>query len=109
MVTTVLIIHAIISVTMIIVILIQRAEGGALGIGGGQVDNMFSSRGVGDILTKITTVLAGCFFITSIILTILSIMQSNESVLDKYLNTSPSHIIETPAPLLPEAILPTPQ
>ena len=50
----VLLIHIILAVILIIVILIQRAEGGALGIGGGS-DGM-TPRGTGDILTRITAI-----------------------------------------------------
>jgi len=52
--TTLLIIHAILAVVLIIVVLVQRAEGGALGIGGGS-DGM-SPRGSADILTRTTAI-----------------------------------------------------
>ena len=65
-----LITHAILAILLIIVVLIQRAEGGALGIGGGS-DGM-SPRGNADILTRTTAVIATLFIITSIALTILS-------------------------------------
>ena len=73
--TSLLIIHAILAVILIIVVLIQRAEGGALGIGGGS-DGM-SPRGSADILTRTTSIIAVLFVITSISLTILS-LKSNE-------------------------------
>jgi protein translocase SecG subunit len=61
------------------VILIQRAEGGALGIGGGN-DGM-TPRGTGDILTRITAIIATMFIITSITLAIIS-MQSSEKTIN---------------------------
>jgi protein translocase SecG subunit len=61
------------------VILIQRAEGGALGIGGGS-DGM-TPRGTGDILTRITAIIATMFIITSITLAIIS-MQSSEKTIN---------------------------
>jgi preprotein translocase subunit SecG len=61
------------------VILIQRAEGGALGIGGGS-DGM-TPRGAGDILTRITAIIATMFIITSITLAIIS-MQSSEKTIN---------------------------
>jgi preprotein translocase subunit SecG len=64
---------------LIIVILIQRAEGGALGIGGGS-DGM-TPRGTGDILTRITAIIATMFIITSITLAIIS-MQSSEKTIN---------------------------
>ena len=72
-----LIIHSILAILLIIVVLIQRAEGGALGIGGGS-DGM-SPRGTADILTRSTTIIATLFIITSIALTILS-LRSNGGV-----------------------------
>ena len=75
----VLLIHIILAVILIIVILIQRAEGGALGIGGGS-DGM-TPRGTGDILTRITAIIATMFIITSITLAIIS-MQSSEKTIN---------------------------
>ena len=75
----VLLIHIILAVILIIVILIQRAEGGALGIGGGS-DGM-TPRGTGDILTRITPIIASMFIMTSITLAIIS-MQSSEKTIN---------------------------
>jgi preprotein translocase subunit SecG len=69
-----LVIHLIIAIVLIGAILIQRSEGGALGIGGsgGGGGNLFSARGVGNGLTRLTAILAVGFFCTSIALTILA-------------------------------------
>jgi preprotein translocase subunit SecG len=69
-----LVIHLLIAVVLIGAILLQRSEGGALGIGGsgGGGGNLFSARGVGNGLTRLTAILAVCFFITSIALTVLA-------------------------------------
>jgi preprotein translocase subunit SecG len=74
MLTVILVIHLIIALALIGVVLIQRSEGGALGIGsgGGGAGSLFSARGVGNTLTRVTAILAVAFFITSITLTILS-------------------------------------
>ena len=77
--TSLLIIHALLAVVLIIVVLVQRAEGGALGIGGGS-DGM-SPRGSADILTRTTAIIAVLFVITSISLTVLS-LKSSERTLD---------------------------
>ena len=74
----VLLIHIILAIVLIIVILIQRAEGGALGIGGGS-DGM-TPRGTGDALTRITTIIATLFIITSITLTIINMRSSDKSI-----------------------------
>ena len=73
-----LIIHAILALILIIVVLIQRAEGGALGIGGGS-DGM-SPRGSADVLTRTTTIIAVLFVITSISLTVLSLRSSDRTL-----------------------------
>ena len=73
MASVVLIIHLIIALALVGLVLLQRSEGGALGIGGGGGGGgMFSSRGAANLLTRATAVLAGVFFLTSIGLTILA-------------------------------------
>jgi len=53
------------------VILLQRSEGGALGMGGGPT-SMFSARGAGDLLSRTTAVLAAVFFVLSLGITLLA-------------------------------------
>jgi preprotein translocase subunit SecG len=69
-----LVVHLIIALALIAMILMQRSEGGALGIGGGGASggNLFSARGVGNTLTRATAILAVAFFCTSIALTLLA-------------------------------------
>ena len=67
----VLIVHLIIAIFLIAVVLLQRSEGGALGIGGGG-GGMVSARGAATALSKLTWVLAIAFICTSITLTVLS-------------------------------------
>ncbi|HEX2429563.1 MAG TPA: preprotein translocase subunit SecG [Aestuariivirgaceae bacterium] len=79
-----LIIHLLIAIALIVTVLLQRSEGGALGIGGGGAGALFSSRGTANVLTRSTAVLAVAFFITSIALTILARQGSNSgSVFDR--------------------------
>ena len=70
MTTVVLIIHIIISISIVGLVLMQRSEGGGLGIGGG--NNFMSARGTADFLTRATTILAIAFFCTSILLAMLA-------------------------------------
>jgi len=71
--TVLLVVHLIIALALIGVVLLQRSEGGALGIGGGGgAGSLFSARGVGNTLTRTTAILAVIFFMTSIGLTLLS-------------------------------------
>ena len=79
----ILILNIIFAILLIGVILLQRSEGGALGLGISQ-DNFISSRSAGSFLTKTTAILAALFIITSISLTILSKEEfSSTSVLEK--------------------------
>ena len=64
-------INIILAILLVIVILLQRSEGGALGLGVSQ-DNFTSSRTAGDFLTKITSILAVFFIVTSIVLVSIS-------------------------------------
>ncbi|MBG1231536.1 preprotein translocase subunit SecG [Aestuariivirga litoralis] len=65
-------VHLVIALFLIGLVMLQKSEGGALGIGGGGGGSLFSSRGVGSALTRATAILATAFFLTSIGLTMLS-------------------------------------
>ncbi|MEM6488733.1 MAG: preprotein translocase subunit SecG [Pseudomonadota bacterium] len=71
MATVILVVHLILALCLIAVVLLQRSEGGALGIGGGG-GGLVSQRGAGNALTKLTWGLAIAFLITSISLTIVA-------------------------------------
>jgi preprotein translocase subunit SecG len=66
----VIVIHLMLVLALIGVVLLQRSEGGGLGIGGG--GGFMTSRGTANVLTRATAILAGLFFITSLILSILA-------------------------------------
>ena len=70
MTTVLLVIHIMIAIALIAVVLLQRSEGGALGIGGG--GGFMTGRSAGNALTKTTAVLAAAFFATSLTLTLLA-------------------------------------
>lgn len=81
--TVILVVHLIIAIGLIGVVLLQRSEGGALGIGsGGGGGNLFSARGVGNALTRTTAYLAVGFFATSIALTMLATKRTGGSIFD---------------------------
>lgn len=66
---TLLIIQIFITLALIGVILLQRSEGGALGMSGGNSSSMFTARGTSNILTRITTVLAVLFMGNCLLMT----------------------------------------
>jgi preprotein translocase subunit SecG len=65
-----LVIHMMVAAALVGTILLQRSEGGALGIGGG--GGFMTGRSAGNALTKTTAVLAAMFFATSLTLTLLA-------------------------------------
>jgi preprotein translocase subunit SecG len=69
--TVIVVFHLMVVVALAIVVLLQRSEGGALGIGGGS-NSFMSGRAQANALTKATAILATLFFITSLSLTILA-------------------------------------
>ena len=80
----ILIINIILAITLVILVLIQKSEGGALGIGVSQ-DNFMFSRSAGNFLTKATSIVATLFIICSLTLTIISRSEltPTTSVIDK--------------------------
>ena len=79
----VLVINIILAILLVVIILIQKSEGGALGLGVSQ-DSFVSSRSVGNFFTKTTAIIAALFIISSIALTIMSREElSSISVLEK--------------------------
>jgi preprotein translocase subunit SecG len=70
--TVLLLIHVMIAIALVGVILLQRSEGGALGIGGGGAGGFMTGRSAGNALTKTTAILAACFFATSLALSIIA-------------------------------------
>ncbi len=72
MTTVILVIHLMVATALVAVVLWQRSEGGALGIGGGGGGGFLTGRGTANLLTRATAILAACFFLTSITLTLIS-------------------------------------
>lgn len=68
--TVLIVIHLLVVIAMVGAVLMQRSEGGGLGIGGGS--NMMQARGSGNALTRTTAILAVAFFATSLSLSILA-------------------------------------
>ena len=79
----VLTLNIILAILLVIVVLLQKSEGGALGIGASQ-ESFISSRSAGNFLSKTTAIIATLFIITSVSLTIISNEgKSSSSVLEK--------------------------
>ena len=79
----ILVLNIILAILLVVVVLLQKSEGGALGIGASQ-ESFISSRSAGNLLTKATAIIATLFIITSISLTIMEQKEmSTLSVLEK--------------------------
>lgn len=78
MTTVVLVIHLMVTIALVGIIMVQRSEGGALGIGGGG-GGFMTARGAANLLTRLTAILAAAFFATSILLAILASTGSKSS------------------------------
>ena len=90
--TLVLTIHILIAVALVAVILLQRSEGGGLGIGGSSSSGGFmTARGTANLMTRATTFLAIGFFSTTVVLAILA-GYSNEpaSIVEEVLQQAPA-------------------
>ena len=80
----VLIVHLILALGLIGVVLLQRSEGGGLGLGGGGGGGLVSSRAAATALGKVTWLIAIAFICTSLALTIIAAQKSSgSSVLDQ--------------------------
>ena len=77
-------VNIILAIILVIIILLQRSEGGALGLGVSQ-DNFTSTRSVGTFLTKLTSIVAALFIICSIAIVAISRdeFRETQSVLEK--------------------------
>ena len=86
--TVLIVVHLLIVIALVGAVLLQRSEGGALGVGGG--GGFMTGRGQANALTRATAILAALFFITSLSLTLLA-----------NFNRAPRSIFETTSPVTP--------
>ena len=103
--TLLILVELFVSVGLIVVIMLQRSEGGALGMGGGGgggLGGLFSPRGAADTLTRTTGILAILFFLTCLGLTLLSLRGRDErSFLDTPASSTTKTLTPAKAPAAP--------
>ncbi|HLY06845.1 MAG TPA: preprotein translocase subunit SecG [Rhizomicrobium sp.] len=105
-----IVIQLFVSIALVGVVLLQKSEGGALGMGGGGsgLGGLFSPRGAADTLTRTTAILAVLFFVTSLALTVFSLHGRPQSFFD----TNPAGPMRSVplqhAPARPAPAVPTP-
>jgi preprotein translocase subunit SecG len=102
--TMLLVAELFIAVALIVFVLLQRSEGGALGMGGGGsgMGGLFTPRGAADTLTRTTAILAFLFFLTCIALNLLALHGRDETSI---LDSAPA---PTSSPVKPVTPLPAP-
>ena len=90
MTTILLTIHIVIAAALVGTVLLQRSEGGGLGIGGSQ-GGFMTARGTASFMTRLTAILAACFFATSLGLAILAgAGTSSVSIVDEVISSEAS-------------------
>jgi len=95
--TVIIVIHLMLVTGLIGVVLLQRSEGGGLGMGGsGGGGGFLSSRGTGNLLTRTTAILAGLFFVTSLALSIIASMGRQPTSILTPLGTPSAPGVPTP-------------
>ena len=97
MFTFLLVVQAIIAALLVTVILMQKSEGGGLGVGGSPA-GLMSTRGAADFLTRSTTVLASIFVLLSIVMAVIASVRHAPSAIDTSLvKSAPSAPASAPA------------
>jgi preprotein translocase subunit SecG len=92
MIILLLAVHILVAITLVGVILLQKSEGGALGMGGGGMSGFMTGRSTANLLTRATAILAAAFMTTSVLLVV---MHNREH--------APRSILEQSTPASPEA------
>jgi preprotein translocase subunit SecG len=103
MIILLLAIHVLIAITLVGVILLQKSEGGALGMGGGGMSGFMTGRSTANLLTRATAILAAAFMTTSVLLVVLNNRaRAPQSILEQNVPAAPA------APAPPVAPQPSP-
>jgi preprotein translocase subunit SecG len=96
-----LIVQSIIAISLIGVILMQRSEGGGLGVGGSS-SGFMTARGAADFLTRSTSILGGLFIVLSIVMAAIAGVTRKPPTLDASLANTVQSVAPAPAPAQPQ-------
>ncbi len=97
MTTVILVIHLLLAIALVCTVLLQRSEGGGLGMGGGGMGGFMTGRATANLLSRTTAILAACFMVTSLALALIANQgRDTRSPLDR-LSTSPTAPAGAPA------------
>jgi preprotein translocase subunit SecG len=107
LVNIILVVNVFVCVALIALVLLQRSEGGALGMGGGNPSGFMTARGAGDLLSRTTWILAFVFFFLSITLTVLTgKLHGGVGSLIDHINLNSIDLTTPQKPLLPTPAAP---
>ena len=101
MLTFIIVIHLMIVLAMCGLVLLQKSEGGGLGIGSSGGGGFMSSRGTTNVLSRSTAILAACFFATSLLLSVIAGWSRNPASIVRTPGSAPISIPGAPAPKAP--------
>ena len=101
MLTFIIVIHLMIVLAMCGLVLLQKSEGGGLGIGSSGGGGFMSSRGTTNVLTRSTAILAACFFGTSLLLSVIAGWNRNPASSVRTPGSAPISTPGAPAPKAP--------
>ena len=107
MFTFLLVVQTLIAASLVAVILMQRSEGGGLGVGGSS-SGFMTARGAADFLTRTTSILGAAFVILSIVLAAVAGVSRQAATVDTSLVNQSAPAPAAPAPLQPSAPLADP-
>lgn len=97
------VIQALVAAALVGVVLVQRSEGGGLGVGGGSPGGLMSARGAADFLTRTTKWLAVLFVVLAIVLAAVAVDATTGRELDGSLNRTVAPAADPLAPVAPPA------
>jgi len=103
--TVLLVIQLLLAAALTGVVLVQKSEGGGLGMGSGTMGNLMSVRGTANLLTRVTAILAAAFMVTSLALGILAgnFNRPRSLIDDLPAQTAPAQPAPAQAPAAPAA------
>jgi preprotein translocase subunit SecG len=108
MIILLFVVHVMIALALIGVVMLQKSEGGALGMGGGGMSGFMTGRSTANLLTRTTAILAAAFFATSILLVVLSnSVRVPRSIIDEG-GALPTAPLNPGAPVVPSGPSPGP-
>lgn len=100
-----IVVQAIVAASLVGIILMQRSEGGGLGMGGSP-SGLMSARGAADFLTRMTTILATLFILLSISLAFVAAQKGGTGEIDNSLERTEVPATPTPTPTAPPTTAP---